>query len=330
MSRSRAPHRSLCDEVLHNLGLPKMDLRRINAFVVIAEEGNFSKAARRLNLSQPPLSRMIRQLEVELGVALFTRSHRGAELTAHGRLLFEKAKAVTGAANSFQQAARAMRGKAVRTIHLAAAWGLWAAINRLRENHARRVPDCRIVVSDLYSHGGQHEPAVPDVILLRGAADDSGYESSALFTERLVAVFAAAHPFASRAKLALEDLATQQLLMCDRETDPGLYDRTRALLDPAGAHRPVVYGQPPPYAPAGMMLLVSGRGFYVGSASPFTQTLVASGLTVVPIDDPGARIEVHLGWRRRQRSDHVTEFCRLAREVFQLRSLRDGSPFGRQ
>ena len=200
-----------------------MDLRRINAFVVVAEEGNFSKAARRLNLSQPPLSRMIRQLEVELGVALFSRSHRGAELTAHGRLLFEKAKAVTDAANSFHQAARAMRGNAARTIHLAAAWGLWAAINRLRENHARRVPDSRMVVSELYSHGGQYEPAVPDVILLRGAADDSGYESSALFTERLVAVFAAAHPFASRAKLALEDLATQQLLMCDRETDPGLY-----------------------------------------------------------------------------------------------------------
>ena len=66
-----------------------------------------------------------------------------------------------------------------------------------------------------------------------------------------------------------------------------------------------------------MMLLVSGRGFYVGSASPFTQTLHASGVAVVPIDAPGARIEVHLAWRRQKRSEHITEFCRSAREVFQ-------------
>jgi DNA-binding transcriptional LysR family regulator len=295
-----------------------MDVRHINAFVVIAEEGNFTKAARRLNLSQPPLSRLIQQLEVELGVALFSRSHRGAELTSHGRLLLEKARAVTEAVNSFQQAAQAMTGTASRTIHLGTAWGLWAAVDRIRENHARRVPDSRMAVSDLYSHADRHERDVPDVILQRGAADHSEYESSALFTERLVAVLATTHPLASRARLALEDLATQQLLMCDRETDPGLYDGTRALVASVGFRQPVVHGQPPPYTPAGMMLLVSGRGFYVGSASPFTQTLQASGVAVVPIDEPGARIEIHLALRRRDRSDHLTEFRRSAREAFRL------------
>jgi DNA-binding transcriptional LysR family regulator len=297
---------------------PGMDVRHINAFVVVAEEGNFTKAARRLNVSQPPLSRLIRQLEVDLGVVLFSRSHRGAELTRHGRVLLEKARAVTEAANSFHRAAQTMTGTASRTIHLETAWGLWAAVDRIREHHARRVPDSRMAVSDLYSHADRHERGVPDVILQRGAADHSEYESSVLFTERLVAVLATTHPLASRARLALEDLATQQLLMCDRETDPGLYDGTRALVTSVGFRQPVVHGQPPPYTPAGMMLLVSGRGFYVGSASPFTQTLHASGVAVVPIDEPGARIEIHLAWRRRERSEHLMEFLRSAREAFRL------------
>jgi DNA-binding transcriptional LysR family regulator len=296
-----------------------MDLRGINAFVVVAEEQNFTKAARRLNISQPPLSRLVRQLEVELGVALFIRSHRGAELTRHGRLLLEPARAVTEAAGTFEQAAQALRGTARHTIHLHTAWGLWGAVDRIRENHTRRFPDARIAVTDLYSQDGRHERHIPDVILLRGAVDRSEYESSALFTERLVAVLAATHPLASRSTLALADLATQQLLMCDRERDPGLHDRTRALLDSFGVRQPVAYGQPPPYTPAGMMLLVSGRGFYVGSASPFTQTLHASGVAVVPIDAPGARIEVHLAWQRQKRPDRVTEFCHSAHEVFQLR-----------
>jgi DNA-binding transcriptional LysR family regulator len=297
---------------------PGMDVRHINAFVVVAEEGNFTKAARRLNVSQPPLSRLIRQLEVDLGVVLFSRSHRGAELTRHGRVLLEKARAVTEAANSFHRAAQTMTGTASRTIHLETAWGLWAAVDRIREHHARRVPDSRMAVSDLYSHADRHERGVPDVILQRGAADHSEYESSVLFTERLVAVLATTHPLASRARLALEDLATQQLLMCDRETDPGLYDGTRALVASVGFRQPVVHGQPPPYTPAGMMLLVSGRGFYVGSASPFTQTLHASGVAVVPIDEPGARIEIHLAWRRRERSEHLMEFLRSACEAFRL------------
>lgn len=226
---------------------------------------------------------------------------------------------MTEAASNFEQAAQTMRGTASHTIHLQTAWGLWGAVDRIRENHARRVPGSRIAVSDLYSQDSRRERDIPDVILLRGAVDSSKYESSALFTEQLVAVLAATHPLASQATLALADLATQQLLMCDRERDPGLHDRTRALLDSVGVRQPVVYGQPPPYTPAGMMLLVSGEGFYVGSASPFTQALRASGVAVVPIDAPDARIEVHLAWRCRERSDRVSEFCRSAREVFQLR-----------
>ena len=69
-----------------------MELRQLEYFVRIADTGSINEAARKLNMSQPPLSYSLRQLEGELGAELFTRSAKGVELTAAGRLLYERAE----------------------------------------------------------------------------------------------------------------------------------------------------------------------------------------------------------------------------------------------
>lgn len=86
-----------------------MSLRQLRSFIAVAEEGHVGRAARRLHLSQPPLTRCIRGLEDELGTRLFERTPRGMRLLPEGEVLLGHARAILGAV---EQAERAVRDAA--------------------------------------------------------------------------------------------------------------------------------------------------------------------------------------------------------------------------
>jgi DNA-binding transcriptional LysR family regulator len=86
-----------------------MELRHLRYFVAVARERSFTRAAERLHIAQPPLSRQIQQLEEELGVALIERGTRPAHLTEHGRLFYEQAVQVLERIDEMQAAVRRMR-----------------------------------------------------------------------------------------------------------------------------------------------------------------------------------------------------------------------------
>jgi DNA-binding transcriptional LysR family regulator len=308
------PNRNSCPGALP-IEFGVMDLRHLRAFVAVAEEGTFTKAARRLHISQPPLSKQVRALERELGTTLFVRHRDGIELTRDGAVLLERAQVALTAFGEFEDFTRTVTSRA-RPLRVGIGWGLWEAVERIRSHHVKRFPDVRIDAEDLCTDGSSAQDRRIDVAVVRRLVDEASYESEPLFEEEFVALIAESHPLASRPSVRLSELASGRLLMYDRCLGPGVYDKTFALLQAAGLRPQVVSGQPPPYAQAAMMLVASGQGYYLGIASPFTQSHRASGVAVVPLDEPNARLGVRIAWKKSESTRAVKEFVRSARAVF--------------
>jgi DNA-binding transcriptional LysR family regulator len=292
-----------------------MDLRHLHAFVAVAEEGTFTKAAQRLHISQPPLSRQVRHLEKELGITLFVRRRDGIGLTNDGALLLERAQAALQTFREFEDFTKSVSSRA-KPLRIGIGWGLWGAVDRIRAHHTTRFPEMRISAEDFCTTRSVAQERQIDIAVTRPPVDDTKYDSEALFEERFVALVAETHPLASRKNIRLADLASEPLLMYDRCLGPAVYDKTLALYKAAGVQPRTVAGQPPPYAQAAMMLVASGEGYYLGIASPFTQSHRTSGVAVVPLNERDATLEVRIAWLKKDASGCVREFVRSARTVF--------------
>ena len=204
-----------------------MDFRHLRAFVVVAEELHFTRAAERLHISQPPLSRHIRQLEQEVGVALFERMRPRVVLTAAGHRLLPQAKALVAAGEDFLSIARALRDEGVGLVKVGIGPGLWRVVDRVRAYHAKRFPYVSIDATDLMSHE-QADALLRrriDVGFSRDPVNSSRLWSEPLFDEGLVVLLPQGHRLAKRKAVRLKDLAHDTLLLHERKCSPVAHDR---------------------------------------------------------------------------------------------------------
>ena len=134
-----------------------MDFRHLRAFIAVAEESSVTKAAARLHISQPPLSRHIRQLEEELGITLFLRHRQGVKLTEEGHSLLEKAKVLAAAASDFYETAGHTSRNQANRLRVGIGWGLWETVNKVRVASSRQFANITIDASDLLCTDGQSE-----------------------------------------------------------------------------------------------------------------------------------------------------------------------------
>ena len=289
-----------------------MDLRRVKAFIAVAETLSVTKAAERLHISQPPLSRHIHQLEEELGVTLFVRHRHGVTLTDAGRRLLDKARSFEAAAAEFALTARRVSSAEVREVRIGIGWGLWDVVNRIRVEFARTNPDVTIAASDAYCWYDSDEQ------LRSGALDiafarppfDPGFETSLpILQERIQAIVSDVSPLATRESVSLRELATEPLLLWDRHIAPTLYDQILDLYARAGVEpRMIPTPGSGPFNHSGMMLVASGKGVYLGYGVPLTEPQPPSGVAVRPVSDRDATTEVRVIYRKAESSPVVRRF----------------------
>ena len=187
-----------------------LETRELRYFVAVAEELHFSRAAERLGIAQPPLSRAIAQLERRLGVTLLDRDRRGATLTDAGQVLLDDARAILAATTA---AARRTRRAGSATNRLALATKAGAnheLLRQLLDAHAAE-PDAVEVEVLLCGMGEQARmlrDGRADVALMQRPFDDlAGFDTEDLLTEQQVAILPAGHPLAARTSLTMADIS---------------------------------------------------------------------------------------------------------------------------
>jgi DNA-binding transcriptional LysR family regulator len=206
-----------------------MDLRHLRYFQGIAEELSFTRAARRLNVVQPALSRAIKELEAELGVALFTRTRRVVSLTAAGRALLDDTSLLFDRLN--QTVRRVRRAAAGQVGELRLGYigpPTERFLGRLLAEYGRRCPDVTVHLEERTPERvwemvakGRLDIGLTRPVLAHAALR---METLRLRDERLCAAVPRDHPWATRKTLPWSSLATQPLIVLARREGAGHHD----------------------------------------------------------------------------------------------------------
>ena len=220
-----------------------VDIKQLRYFVAVAETLHFGRAARRLNLTQPPLSRQVAALEKDLGVRLLERHARTAILTPAGQQFLADARAVLA---SLDQACRnAKRAESGEMGQLTIGFMMVAAhhvMPRLARAYATAFPDVRLKLAEVIP--GDLPDALAagkfDVGILFPTHPIPGLRTRLVHREPLCAAIPSGHRLSTRTDLEAADLAGESFIMIARETAATLHDAITNYCY-AGGFAPVVY-----------------------------------------------------------------------------------------
>ncbi|MFO1139002.1 MAG: LysR family transcriptional regulator [Paracoccus sp. (in: a-proteobacteria)] len=207
--------------------------RQLRYFLVLAEELHFGRAAERLNISQPPLSTSLKQLEENLGFALLQRNQRGVQLTPAGRVYAESVRQVLtqleAAEAAAAQTARKVTGKL--TVAFVPSMLFRNLDTTIKEFH-EAYPEVELHLREMNT--------VSQIEGLMNRSIDLGFVHSVslpeqiaeqvLETERLMCCVPRDHRLAARGRIRLSDLEDEKVLLFSREFAPQFYDKIVSLL----------------------------------------------------------------------------------------------------
>jgi LysR family transcriptional regulator, benzoate and cis,cis-muconate-responsive activator of ben and cat genes len=207
-----------------------VELRHLRYFVAVAEAENVSRASLKLNISQPPLSRQIRDLEDELGFLLLKRTAKSVSLTEAGRTFLNEARAVLQRADEGVKKARAAATAGQTDLHVGYSPTPFAEIlPKTLRGFRKAMPKVHVRLHDRSNKtvlDGVRDGRLQIGLITRsqkaGALRDVQYEE--LFRQRVCVAVAPQHAFARRRAISLTEVAAEALIGLTREDYPNYYD----------------------------------------------------------------------------------------------------------
>jgi DNA-binding transcriptional LysR family regulator len=298
-----------------------MELRHLRYFVAVAEELHFGRAAERLHIAQPPLSRQIRDLERELGAPLFDRTARGVELTPAGAAFLPEARLTLAQAERAQRTAqRAAQGEIGRLrvgfVEAATFAGILPDVLGFFRMHLPNI-GLSLFEMDAVQQADAFRDGRIDIGILHSAPADAErwLHVEPVYAEPLVAAMPHAHRLAHRTRIALASLAEEPFVLFPRPVAPGLHDDLMARCRTAGFSPRVVQEA------AGWHTIASLVGAEVGvSLVPRSlMQLQRPGVAFRPVRDLGVELAMLAVWKRHEKSPVRERFVTVLRAVARAR-----------
>jgi DNA-binding transcriptional LysR family regulator len=291
-----------------------MELRHLRYFVAVAEELNFSRAAERLHVSQPPLSQQIKQLEEEVEVRLFDRCKRWVRLTSGGRLFLEHARQVLAQVDSAVLAARrTMGGEGDRLSVACTPWADLMAVPPILRCFSEVHPQIQIEIQTLNSvlQLRAVKARAVDVGFMLSPPGDQGLHMERLVRYPLVVALPSNHRLAARAHLSPRDLAGERYVTLAADVAPVYGEIVTEYWEQAGVAMKERLKVDQPHAV--IDLVAAGAGFALVPSS--VQEYEKKRIVCRRLDPAPPELELALAWAPGVECLAINSLLEVARQV---------------
>jgi DNA-binding transcriptional LysR family regulator len=288
-----------------------MELRHLRYFVAVAEELNVRRAAERLHVSQPPLSRQIHDLEAEVGTKLFVRSKQGVQLTEAGQFFLKEARQILSQSQRAVQLAQAAgRGE---TGHLSLAYHsafFDPVFTRVARQFRKRFPSVELRIRELLTYQQIQELLEKrlDVgyVGLRFAELEKELMFECVHQGDLCVALPPDHPLAKQRSIALRALAKESFIGPPRAS-PAYREELLSFCRSAGFAPEIVQEG----NSAQCMLELVSAGVGVALVPDTFQKLLAIEVEFRPLTGCLPRLGFHIAWHRKNKSPHLRAFLAM-------------------
>jgi DNA-binding transcriptional LysR family regulator len=305
-----------------------MELRHLRYFVAVGEEQHYGRAAERLHLAQPALSRQIQDLEEEIDVKLFDRMARGVKISAAGASFLDDARRILQQVNeATMRAARVARGQSgVLRVGFTEAASWHGVVPDSFRQFRQRQPDVELQLYSIVS--------LEQIEAVRAGRLDAGFVFSMPKSDReldqkpvaihhLVLAAPKGHPLTRLTKLRLRDMRDTAFVWFPRRESPGHYDRLMHECFRGGLRAPNIVQEAVDQAT--MLSLVSCR-IGVAFVTDATRWRCPAGVVLLPVSDLNLPLPVALIWRKDNASPLLAKFVADVQLLPKVRARKTPQP----
>ena len=287
-----------------------MELRQLKYFVTVAEELNFRRAAERLFMEQPPLSRQIHQLEDELSVKLFERNARGVTLTQVGQAFLAEARLTLAQAERAAKVAQHQEKKLVIGFSICA---FNRVLPEIIQAYRQQSPDVVITLTEM-STEAQIQALLNNTIDIgfdRVPISHPALLAVTLLSEPFVVALPPDHPLTHQEQIDLRSLANEPFILWPESVNPDMYAQFIQLCQQAGFSPRIVQEASPPEVLLGFV--ASGMG--VSLVASGAEARYSVGVVYRDLSTPTPVLEIAAAWRKHPVSAVLEDFLVLVKQA---------------